>query len=204
MRSQTACAFVCTVPLRELRFGFGDLFCQLPVDFSLRRKQRPGKFRDGVIDRDPIEKFLDPTDTLGSNNAKFGRVTANGICHLRPHSDQAFAHSDQHQSCLLFRCLYWHESHRRPTHRLTNGLRICGIVLSALDVRFNQLRRDQFDIMAIGGQQPRQVVGRPTGFERHPGRRHFLEVHHHIRSPQLFAQHRLLGGVHAVKLKDVL
>jgi hypothetical protein len=48
------------------------------------------------------------------------------------------------------------------------------------------------------------MVGRTTGFERNAGRWQFLEEHHHVRSPQLLAEHRLLGFVYAMKLKNVL
>ena len=192
------------MPLGELCFGLGNLFFQLPIDFSLRREQRPGKRRDGAIHSDPVEKLFNPADTLRGYEPELGCVAADGICHLRSHLDQTFADTDQHQRCLLLGRLYRYEPHRWPAHRLTNGLRIRSIVFSALHIRFDQLRRDQFDFMAIRGQQPCQVVGRATGLECQAGRRQFLEEHQHVRSPQLPAEHRLLGGIHPVKLENVL
>lgn len=63
------------MPPGELRFGLGDLFFQLPIDFSLRREQRPGKRRDGAIQSDPVEKLFDPADTLRGYVPELGCVS---------------------------------------------------------------------------------------------------------------------------------
>jgi hypothetical protein len=44
---------------------------------------------------------------------------------------------------LLFHALDRHEPHVRPTRRFTEAFRVIGVVLLALDVRFDELRRHQ-------------------------------------------------------------
>src|SRR5713101_5100835 len=47
------------------------------------------------------------------------------------------------------------------------------------------------------------MVARPAGFDRDHSRRKLLEECEHLLASQLLSQNRLLGGVHAVKLKNV-
>ena len=53
-------------------------------------------------------------------------------------------------------------------------------------------------------QQPRPVMGRAAGLDRNHGRSKPLEKRHHVLAPQLLAKNRPLGGVHPMKLKNVL
>src|SRR5206468_8356549 len=74
----------------------------------------------------------------------------------------------------------------------------------AFDVGLDQLGRDQRHRMPERLQQPRPVMARTTGFDRDHRRYKLLEERHHLLAPQLLAQNRRLGGIHAVKLENVL
>src|SRR5271165_3193307 len=47
-------------------------------------------------------------------------------------------------------------------------------------------------------------MGRAAGLDRNHGRSKPLEKRHHVLAPQLPAKNRALGGVHPMKLKNVL
>src|SRR5258708_39607368 len=44
----------------------------------------------------------------------------------------------------------------------------------------------------------------PAGFDAHPRRRHCLKELNTLPPPQLLAQHRLLGRIHTMQLKNTL
>jgi hypothetical protein len=72
----------------------------------------------------------------GRNNAELSEVGPQGIGKLG-----ALAHQDppnpmQHHDGLLLSRLDADEAHGRPGHRLADRLRICLVVLAALDVGF--------------------------------------------------------------------
>src|SRR6476469_6391010 len=105
---------------------------------------------------------------------------------------------------LLFSSLHRHEAHSRPAHRLAKRLGVGGIVLAALHVWLDQLRRDQLHLMAERPQQPRPIVRRAASLNCNYCWRKILEESHHVLAPQLLAQNRLIGGVYPVKLEKVL
>src|ERR1700735_5706188 len=131
-------------------------------------------------------------------------MPADGVGQLRAIADQPVTHTDQHQCRLLLGRLRRHEAHRRPAHRLTQRFGIGRIVLAALDIRFDQLRRNQLHSMPKRVQQPRPEVARTARSNRDHRRRKILEKHRHILAPKLPAQNRLLGRVHSMKLKNAL
>jgi hypothetical protein len=65
---------------------------------------------------------------------------------------------------LLFHPLDRHETHRRPSNGLTDGLGIAGIVLGRLDIRFDELWSDQPHLMTMFAETSGPIVGTPTGF----------------------------------------
>src|SRR6266403_5549985 len=69
----------------------------------------------------------------------------------------------QHQLALLLGRLNPHETHGRAPHRLTDCLRVGGIVLIALDVSLHILRWRQTDLVAQLRQLARPMVRRGTG-----------------------------------------
>jgi len=84
---------------------------------------------------------------------------------LRAIADHAVTHADQHQGCLLLGRFHRDEAHYRPAHRLAQRFSIRRIVLAALDVRFDQLRRDQLHCMAERLQQSCPVITRTARFD---------------------------------------
>ena len=89
-----------------------------------------------------IEQRIDVRHPPGGGKAELGRIAADGVRQLRAIADQPIAQADHHQGRLLFGSLHRHEAHRRPTHRLAKCLGVGGIVLAALHIRLDQLRRD--------------------------------------------------------------
>src|SRR4051794_1550299 len=53
-------------------------------------------------------------------------------------------------------------------------------------------------------QQSCPVITRTAGFNPDHGRGKLLEKCHHLLAPKLLAQNQLLGGIHPVKLENVL
>ena len=49
----------------------------------------------------------------------------------------------------------------RPPHRFADGLRVVGVVLLALEVGFDDLRRDQLDLVAHAAEFPRPARSTP-------------------------------------------
>src|SRR5712671_1254821 len=130
-------------------------------------------------------------------------IATDGVGQLRAIADQPVTYADQHQGRLLLSRLYRHEAHRRPAHRFAKRFRIRRIVLAALDVRLDELRRDQLHRMPERLQQPRTMVAGTAGFDRDHRRRKLLEECEHLLASQLLPQNRLLRGVHSVKLENV-
>jgi hypothetical protein len=85
--------------------------------------------------------------SLGGYKAELTRMATNGVAQLRAIADQPVTDADQHQGRLLLRRFHRHEAHCRSAHRLAERFSIRRIVLAALDVRFDQLRRDQLHRM---------------------------------------------------------
>lgn len=119
-------------------------------------------------------------------------------CGLR--GDGALAHAHQHQRGLLIRALDRNEPHRRAAHRLGIGR----VILAAFDIGLHQLRRDQLNVMSELRQQPGPVIRSTAGFDRNHGRWAMRKEVQHLLAAHLLAQYRLLGGVGAMQLKDVL
>src|SRR3954470_14256953 len=140
---------------------------------------------------------------LGGCEAEFARIAADSVAQLGAIVDQPVTHADQHQGGLLIRRFHRYEAHCRPAHRLAQRFRIRRVVLAALDIWFDQLRRDQLHRMPEGLQQPRTMVACTAGFDRDHCRRKLLEKCKHLLASQLLPQNRLLGSIHSVKLKNV-
>jgi len=71
----------------------------------------------------------------------------------------------------LLLALQLDKTHGRPRGCLGNPLRISVIVLVRLDVGTNILRRHQPNLVALGAQDPAEVVSTAARFHRHETRR---------------------------------
>src|SRR6266436_5479181 len=110
----------------------------------------------------------------------------------------------QHQLVLLFGRLNPYKTHGRAAHRLTDCLRVGGIVLIALDVGLHILRWHQTDLMAQLRQLACPMVRRGTGLHADQAWRQSLEEPRNLAAAKLLSDDDLLGRVNAVNLKHVL
>src|SRR5205823_12087425 len=78
------------------------------------------------------------------------------------------------------------------------------VVLAALGVRLDVLRREQHHLMPQLAQHSRPVVRGAARLDPDPRRRQFGEDFLHLAAPDLPPQHRLLSLVDSMKLKDIL
>jgi hypothetical protein len=95
-------------------------------------------------------------------------------------ADQKVSGSMQEQDGLLLRCLDRHKAHARPRHRLANCLRISGIILLGLDVRFDELRWHQAYVMTECLDLTGPEVTCVTCFDPNESRRELSEKPQHI------------------------
>jgi hypothetical protein len=108
------------------------------------------------------------------------------------------------QRRLLLGRLDRHEPHRRPLHRLADRFRIGRIVLVALDVCLDVLRRHQAHRVADRLQLPRPVVRRRARLQTDQTARQPSEERKHLAAPQPLAHNRRPARIDAVDLKNVL
>src|SRR5712672_231472 len=106
----------------------------------------------------------------------------------------------QHQLALLLGRLNPYKTYGRAAHRLTDYLRVGGIVLIALDVGLHILRWHQAHLMA----QLRPNGRRGTGLHADQAWRQSLEERRNLAAAKLLSDDDLLGRVNAVNLKHVL
>ncbi len=139
--SETSAAFVGLMPGHELGVDFVNLRLQPRIFCSLGREQLPSKGGHALISLNTLEQRNQVSLTLGGGETELGRVATDGIRKLRAIADQPITQPDHHQGCLLLSCLYRHETHCRPTHRLAKRLGVGAIILAPLHIRLDQLGR---------------------------------------------------------------
>jgi hypothetical protein len=119
-------------------------------------------------------------------------------------ANQPFPATMQQQCGLLLGCLDCHKPHARPAHRLADRFRIGRVVLVALEVGLDVLRRHQPHLVAQRLQLPRPVVRRGTRLQPDQAARQGGEEPHHLAAPQLLAQNRCTAHIDPVHLKNML
>jgi hypothetical protein len=110
----------------------------------------------------------------------------------------------QHQNRLLLGALHRHKPHVGALNRLADRLRIGRIVLVALEVGLNILRRHQAHLVPQDLQFASPIMSRSTGFQADPARRQLSEEHHHFATPQLLAHNRGARRVDPMNLENPL
>ena len=83
----------------------------------------------------------------GSDNAELGEMSADRVGELGALAVEHQPHPVQHHHALLLRRLDGHKAHRRPRHGLADRLGIRGVVLAALHIGLDVLRRHQADLV---------------------------------------------------------
>src|SRR2546425_10419044 len=109
-----------------------------------------------------------------------------------------------HQPALLLGRLYSHKSHGRPANRLTARCRVNRIVLVALDVGLDVLRRHQTHLVTKLSQLASPIVRRRTGFHPNQAWRQRFEKRYHFTAPKLLPDDNPLVRIDAVNLENVL
>ena len=90
----------------------------------------------------------DVADALRDDQAELAEQAANLVGLGRAGYDKALARSMQRQHRLLLDALHWNESHAGPGDGLADGFRISHVVLVALHIGLDELRRHQAHRMA--------------------------------------------------------
>jgi hypothetical protein len=98
-------------------------------------------------------------------------MRAQSIHQHRALANQTLATTMQQQSRLLLGRLGRNEAHRWPLNRLANRFRVRRVVLVALHIGLDVLRRHQPHLVAERLQLPRPVMRRCTRFQSHHARR---------------------------------
>src|SRR5258708_19736282 len=117
---------------------------------------------------------------------------------------QQIACSMQHQLALLLGRLNPYETHGWAPHRLTDCLRVGGIVLIALDVGLHILRWHQTDLVAQLRQLTRPMMRRGTGLHADEARRQSFEESYNLAAPKFLPDDDLLACVNPVTLNPLL
>jgi hypothetical protein len=145
----------------------------------------------------PAWRFAATTPNSGEMAAQ--RVDRRGAL-----ADQLVAHAMQYQRRLLVPGLHRHEAHARPLHRLAARLGVGRIVLVALDVGLDVLRRHQPCVVAEDPEFARPVVRAAAGLEADPAARQVGEQGQHFGARQPLAQPHPALRIDAVHLEHVL
>ena len=177
---------------------------ELGIVGSQRGEHLLGELRQPIVGGDAHQQRLDLVEPLGCHQPELGGIATDRIAQLRAPVDELIAHAHQHQGRLLLGGLHRHKAHARPAHGLADPVGVGRIVLVALNVGLHQLRRQQHHLVPQRPDLARPVMRRATGLHANPRRRQRLEELEHLAAPQLLAQHRPLGRIHAVQLKNTL
>ena len=159
------------MPLQNARLQPVDLFAE-QAELIDEAVQCPSRQLRKTILRlvQSLDGGLRPAWPFGRDDPELREVTAQGVDQHRPLPDQEVPSLVEHQGCLLIDALDRHEAHRRPGHRLADGLGISGVGLSALHVGLDVGGRHQLHRMAQRRNFPRPVMRRATRFHPHQAR----------------------------------
>lgn len=123
---------------------------------------------------------------------------------LRPLADQQIPQPEDHAQPLLRGRLHFDKAHGRSAGGLHDRLGIRHVVLLVLDIRLDELRRDQSHFMAQIRQCPRPVMSSRAGLHRHPALWLRLHEGEELLARKPLAEHDFALGCRPVKLKDLL
>jgi len=107
-----------------------------------------GQHRRALIGRQAPQQLGHLLRSLGHGDAELRRMAADRVDQHRALLDKQIAHSEhprvkpEDQRRLLLGALDRHKPHRRPAHRFADRLGVDRIVLAALDIGLDVLRRD--------------------------------------------------------------
>src|SRR3954452_12226086 len=131
-------------------------------------------------------------------------MTAERVYQLRALPDQKISRPEQHGARLLSLGLNRDKAHRRSTGSLSDRFRVGGIVLLALDERFDVDGWDQSNLMSEIPDGSPPVVRAPTGFQGDDAARLLGKEAENFFSGKLFAEPNAAVGKSAMRLEGPL
>src|SRR3954467_10710388 len=131
-------------------------------------------------------------------------MTAERVYQLRALPDQKIPRPEQHGARLLSLGLNRDKAHRRSTGSLSDRFRVGGIVLLALDERFDVDGWDQSNLMPEVPDGSPPVVRAPTGFHGDDAARLLGKEAENFLSGKLFAETNAAIGTGAMRLEGPL
>ena len=165
------------------------------------RSSRQNAFR---LVLDHGRQLSDVLDALGHDDAKLGKVAAQGIDQHGALADEQASRPVQHQHALLLRALDRNEAHRRPGHCLADRFGVGRIILLPLDVRFHIVRWHEAHVVAKASDLTRPMMRAAAGFHAdHAGWKTGKELQQLVAT-HLLADDDIAVAVDAVHLKHVL
>jgi hypothetical protein len=131
-------------------------------------------------------------------------VPAHGVDQLRALAHEQVAGTVQHQRRLLRFALHRHEPHGGPRYRLADRRRVGGIVLAALDVGLDVLRRHQPHVMTKRRQLARPEMGRGAGLHADQAGRQTGKEGDHLAAAETSPEDDVAYRIDAMHLEDML
>ena len=159
--------------------------------------------RHALIARQALKQLGHLLGSFGHGDAELRRMPADRVDQHRALLDQQVPHSEHRQRRLLLGVLDRHKPHGRPAHRLADRLGVDLVILAALDVRLDVLRREQHHLVPQAAQHPRPVVRGATRLEPDSGWRQLGKDFCHFAAPDLSPHPRLLVLINPMNLKDM-
>ena len=199
---QSAAILVVPVPGDDLALELLDLLVEFPKLRKQSAQQRAHQPRQRVVGvlQDVGNLGSEPCHALRHDDAELAKQPADLVALRRSGLDPARARSVQRQHCLLFGALHWHEAHVGPCHRLANRLRVVAVVLVRLDIRLDEARGHESNLMAAFDEFARPVVRPPAGLHPDQAGRHVDEELQHLVAFELLAQDRLAPRIDPMDL----
>src|SRR3954467_15487993 len=204
-RLQTPCRFcACRFVSRNL-LQFGDGFRQ-PFDLIQKdtRQFHDEKRKRGRLILDHLFKNFHIRRPLRGHDAVLRQMTAERVYQLRALPDQKIPRPKQHGARLLSLGLNRDKAHRRSTCSLSDRFRIGGIVLLALDERFDVDGWDQSNLMPEVTDGPPPVMRAATGFHGDNAARLLGKEAENFFSGNLLAEANAAVGTGAMRLEGPL
>ena len=143
-------------------------------------------------------------DTLGDDDAKLGEQAPYLIGLCSAGFDKALSCPVHGEDGLLFDILDGDKAHIGPGNGFTDGFGIGHVVFVGFDVGFDELRRHEFDGVAVVLKLSCPVVRTAAGFHADQARWQVGEVGEHLGTLQFLARGHLAVFIHTVYLKNSL
>ena len=161
-------------------------------------------FGKGLVGLRERQRFLDPVDALGRDQAELREMPAQRVDGHGSLLDQQFPGLVQHRHRLLIRALDRPQPHVGARHGLADRRRVVRIVLAALDIGLRVSRRNQDHVIPQSPDLSRPVMGRSTSLHPDAAGRCLGEEREHLASARLARHRRLALTLDRMHLKKFL